>query len=110
VRAYRLVIGTSIVQERDRADVEYLHVELPAQALLLAEGVAAESYLDEGARGFFDPAGTCPAPGSLAEPPTRSPGRPGACLPFAPDDAFVEAIWHRLAQAGGMRRRARRLG
>jgi ELWxxDGT repeat protein len=99
VRAYRLVNGTSIVQERDRADVEYLHVELPAHALLLAEGVAAESYLDEGARNFFDPAATRAAPGSLAEPPAR----PGACLPFAPDDAFVAAIWHRLAQAGGAR-------
>jgi len=97
VRAYRLVNGTSIVQERDRADVEYFHLELPAHALLLAEGVAAESYLDEGARGFFDPATTRPAPGSLAE----APARPGACLPFAPDDAFVEAIWHRLARAGG---------
>jgi hypothetical protein len=99
VRAYRLVNGTSIVQERDRAHVEYFHVELPAHALLLAEGVAAESYLDEGARGFFDPAASRPAPGSLAEPPAR----PGACLPFAPDDAFVEAIWHRLAQARGAR-------
>jgi hypothetical protein len=100
VRAYRLVNGTSIVQERDRADVEYFHLELPAHALLLAEGVAAESYLDEGARGFFDPAATCSAPGSLAEPPAR----PGACLPLAPDDAFVAAIWHRLARASGARR------
>jgi hypothetical protein len=99
VRAYRLVNGTSIVQERDRADVEYLHVELPAHALLLAEGVAAESYLDEGARGFFDPAATRPAPGGLADPPAR----PGTCLPFAPDDAFVEAIWHRLARRAGAR-------
>ncbi len=99
VRAFRLVNGASIVQETDWPSIEYLHVELSKHALLLAEGVPAESYLDEGHRGFFDAVPTMAVPGSLDD----SAARPGACLPFAPDDAFVEVIWQRLARRAGAR-------
>jgi hypothetical protein len=47
-----LVNGATIVQEAaDR--VEYWHVELPAHDVLLAEGLAVESYLDTGNRCAF---------------------------------------------------------
>lgn len=52
VPADYLVNGTTIVQEPvDR--VSYWHVELDRHDLLLAEGMAAESYLDDGNRAFF---------------------------------------------------------
>ncbi len=53
VPAGALVNGASIVRMPMPA-VAYWHVELPAHALLLAEGLAAESYLDTGNRGSFD--------------------------------------------------------
>ena len=44
-----LLNGTSIVQlKRDR--VTYFHVELPEHAVILAEGLTVESYLDIGDR------------------------------------------------------------
>jgi hypothetical protein len=47
-----LINGTSIVQTR-RARVTYYHVELPMHAVILAEGLAVESYLDVGDRANF---------------------------------------------------------
>ncbi len=88
LRAFRLLNGASVVQEQP-ARVTYVHIELERHALLLAEGVAAESYLDEGHRGFFD--GATGLPGPLADRTTPT------CAPFAPDDAFAERIWRRVA-------------
>jgi Hint domain len=51
--ARQLVNGTTIRQEKGRASIEYFHVELDAHVILLAEGLAAESYLNTGNRGFF---------------------------------------------------------
>jgi len=48
-----LVNGETIVQETGRATVTYWHVELPQHDAILAEGVAAESYLDTGNRKSF---------------------------------------------------------
>jgi hypothetical protein len=48
-----LVNGTRIAQvERDQ--VTYFHVELPRHAVLLAEGLPVESYLDAGDRADFN--------------------------------------------------------
>jgi hypothetical protein len=47
-----LVNGTSIVQV-PMDEVTYYHVELPRHSVLLAEGLAAESYLDTGDRANF---------------------------------------------------------
>lgn len=47
-----LVNGTTIRQVRRRR-VAYFHVELPRHAVLLAEGLAVESYLDTGDRQSF---------------------------------------------------------
>jgi hypothetical protein len=51
-----LVNGATIVQEQV-AEVTYFHVELPAHKVILAEGLACESYLDLGNRGAFDNGG-----------------------------------------------------
>jgi autotransporter passenger strand-loop-strand repeat protein len=47
-----LVNGTSIVQTR-RPSVTYHHVELPGHAVILAEALPVESYLDTGDRANF---------------------------------------------------------
>ena len=51
--ARQLVNGTTIRQERDWTAVDYYHVELDQHAILLAEGLPAESYIDTGNSGFF---------------------------------------------------------
>ena len=53
ITARQLVNGATIRQEKGWTSVEYFHVELDAHAILLAEGLPAESYLDTGNRGFF---------------------------------------------------------
>ena len=51
-----LINGTSITQvKRDR--VRYFHVELPRHAVILAEGLTVESYLDTGDRMDFEQGG-----------------------------------------------------
>ena len=57
VPAKLLVDGITIVQERWWSAITYLHLELPEHAILMAEGLAAESWLDDGRRDAFDNAG-----------------------------------------------------
>jgi ELWxxDGT repeat protein len=47
-----LINGRTVAQER-AARITYWHVELPRHAVLLAEGLAAESYLETGQRDAF---------------------------------------------------------
>ncbi len=54
VHASTLVNGTTIVVESAIEAFSYYHVELAEHALLLAEGVAAESYTDRASRLAFD--------------------------------------------------------
>jgi hypothetical protein len=53
IPAWVLVNGTSIVQLSTVETVEYFHLELSSHDVILAEGAAAESFLDEGGRGVF---------------------------------------------------------
>jgi hypothetical protein len=53
IPAKLLVNGTTIVPAQGWRRVSYFHVELDRHAVLLAEGLAAESYLDTGDRGAF---------------------------------------------------------
>ena len=52
VPAHLLVNGATITQEPTDS-VTYWHVELPSHAIVSAEGLAAESYLDTGNRAAF---------------------------------------------------------
>ncbi len=52
IPARHLVNGRTICQERADS-VTYFHVELAAHDVILAEGLACESYLDTGNRGAF---------------------------------------------------------
>ncbi len=52
IQAEKLVNGATITQV-PMASVEYFHVELDSHDVILAEGLAAESYLDTGNRAAF---------------------------------------------------------
>jgi hypothetical protein len=70
VQAGALVNGTTIVRETVSADtLTYYHVELPRHALLYAEGLESESYVDNVSSWCFANASTRPASGPVAEMP-----------------------------------------
>lgn len=105
VCARQLVNGMTIWQEQGSRSVEYFHVELDAHAILLAEGLPAESYLNTGNDGFFSNADapTTLHPNLTSE--TAYPLREAASVaPFVWDEATVRPIWQSLAD------RARTLG
>ena len=49
----QLVNGASVVQCQDADPIAYYHIELPVHAVVLAEGMPAESYMDRGDRAMF---------------------------------------------------------
>ena len=97
--ARQLINGTTIRQEKGLTSLEYFHVELDAHAILLAEGLPAESYLDTGNHGFFTNSGE---PLVLHPDLTDESGYPtreaGSCAPFVSDEASVRPVWQRLAE------------
>ena len=96
--ARQLVNGTTIRQELDWTAIDYYHVELDQHAILLAEGLPAESYIDTGNRGFFANSGAPlvlhPDLTDVSDYPTREAG---SCAPFVTDEASVQPVWQRLA-------------
>ncbi len=92
--ARMLVNGRSIVIDRCTRVYDFFHVELESHAILLAEGLAAESYLDTGNRDLFinAHASVCASPATTM------------AAPLAVARTLVEPIWTRL------RDRARGLG
>ena len=78
--------------------VTYYHVELDRHAVLLAEGLPVESYLDTGNRAFFSNAGL-----ALVLHPEFQVNAglkrwaTDACAPLTVSPAAVEPVWRRLA-------------
>jgi hypothetical protein len=101
--ARQLNNGKTIRQEKGLNSVEYFHVELDAHAILLAEGLPAESYLNTGNRGFFAdsqyPLVLHPDLTDETDYPTREAG---SCAPFVWDEASVRPVWQRLAERAAM--------
>ena len=96
IPARRLINHVTIVQETGLPSVRYFHVELERHAILLAEGLPAESYLDTGNRGFF---GNADAPlilhpDLIGDEQARSKAKP--CVKFLIDEASVRPVWQRL--------------
>ncbi len=97
--ARQLINGSTIRQDTDRNSIVYYHVELEKHAIMLAEGLPAESYLDTGNRGFF---ANSDQPGHLypdltddADNATRAAN---SCAPFATDESSIQPVWQRLAE------------
>ena len=105
--ARQLVNGTTIRQERDNRAVHYYHVELDEHAILLAEGLPAESYLDTGNSGFFanssKPLVLHPDLTDETDYPTREAD---SCAPFVSNEANVRPVWQRLADRAAVIGRA----
>ena len=100
-----LVNGASIRQETAVAQVHYFHIELDRHDLLLADGMAAESYLETGNRGMFANADAPLVLHPRAEEAAAQQRRDAlSCLPLLGDPAGVEPVWRTLAA------RAERLG
>jgi hypothetical protein len=94
-----LVNGASIRQETGVSEVHYFHIELDRHDLLLAHGLAAESYLDTGNRGMFANADTAAAPDALSDAAAGQPMREAmSCLPLCGAPAAVEPLWRGLAE------------
>ncbi len=93
-----LVNHASIAIAKNVRTVEYVHVELPAHDILLAEGLPAESYLDTGHRATLLPSGAAVRPNPSEAAQIRFSR---SCASLATDAARVEPIWRRIAAAVG---------
>lgn len=93
-----LVNGASIRQEVGAPEAHYFHIELDRHDLLLADGLAAESYLDTGNRGMFANAGVpIVLHPTLEEPAAQQQREAMSCLRLRGDPAHVEPVWQALA-------------
>jgi hypothetical protein len=95
VPAWRLINGSSITQAPQVDAVTYIHIELDAHDIILAEGAPAESFLDDGCRGQFQ---------NAAEFHARYPGGTPTQSPIARvEDGFqLQAIQRRVAWRAGI--------
>jgi hypothetical protein len=96
IAARLLVNGATIVEDMACHAVQYFHVELDQHAVLFAESLPAESYLDTGNRAAFENGGTPVTLHPDFSLERRLPGRAASCAPFAVDEATVKPVWDRL--------------
>jgi antigen 43 len=100
IPARMLVNGSSIVVDTGITDYECYHVELDHHAILIAEGMEAESYLDTGNRaGFLD--GDVPAFRPDLAVRAEKSWAAHAAAPLATARREVEPIWNALAVRAG---------
>jgi hypothetical protein len=97
IPAKLLINDMTIVQDRQARVVHYYHIELARHAILLAEGAAAESYLDTGNRAFFSNAGLA----LVLHPEFQVNAglkcwETDACAPLAVSPAAVGPVWNAL--------------
>jgi autotransporter passenger strand-loop-strand repeat protein len=91
--ALSLVNGTTVIQEQDTRFVTYHHIELDGHDLMLAEGLAAESFLDTGNRDMFES-----SEGAMQlHADFRTPQTAATCLPIIRDGAALDAARAKLA-------------
>lgn len=98
VPAKLLVNGMTIVRDLNLTTVRYHHIELERHAVLIAEGVEAESYLDTGNRAWFSNAGVA----MLLNPEFGINEHlrcweTDACAPLTARPELVRPIWERFA-------------
>ena len=94
-----LINGTTVVQEQ-YGTVMYYHVELPRHDVLLANGLAAESYLDTGDRVHFANGGNVV---TLHPELTVRFWEAYGCAPLCVTGPEVDAVRARLATRGRRR-------
>jgi autotransporter passenger strand-loop-strand repeat protein len=92
VPAMHLVNGISVVQLESVETVEYIHVELDSHDVILAEGAASETFVDDSSRGMFHNAAEFAAlyPDTVAQPARY-------CAPRVEEGEALAAIRRKLA-------------
>lgn len=105
IPAVALVNGVSVVQLESVDHVRYFHIELAQHDILFAEGVAAESFIDDGGRMMFHNADEYRAlyPHDIAPPALY-------CAPRFESGVEVDRIWGRIAALAGILPDAGELG
>ena len=96
IPAAQLVNGTSVVTCDDMDPIAYYHIELPIHAVVLAEDMPVESYVDRGDRGMY-----------LTGVPHESGGLEHSkswsyCVPIVASGALVDRVRARLAWRAGI--------
>ncbi|MDE2005038.1 MAG: Hint domain-containing protein [Rhodospirillales bacterium] len=108
IAARSLVNGMTIRRDETRRVVEYFHVETDPHAVVLAEGMAVETYLDTGNRAIFENAGVAVLhPEFQINTALRSWDK-DACAKLAETPEEIAPAWQALAvraEAMGYRRR-----
>ena len=100
VPARCLVNGASILRDRGVHRVDYVHVELDSHDVLLAEGAASESFMDDDSRGMFHNAE------EFAPLYPEAPKPVGFCARRIEGGFELEAIRHTLALIAAQAARA----
>ena len=95
IAAQYLVNGVSIVREHGLDRVDYLHIELASHDVILAEGAATESFLDDDNRALFQNAA------EFYELYHDAAPVPGMSTPRAEQGPELEGIWRRLMALTG---------
>ena len=91
------LINERTIAREPRDAMTYWHVELDAHDVVLAEGLACESYLDTGNRAAFDNSGsTIQLIASFARD-TASVWEQDACAPLVRRGRILAAVRRRLA-------------
>jgi hypothetical protein len=94
IEAKTLVNGVTVIEEMATRFVTYHHVELANHDIMLAEGLAAESYLDSGNRMMFE----SDAAPMMLHPDFAAVSRAKACAPLVTDGDVVVAARARLLE------------
>jgi autotransporter passenger strand-loop-strand repeat protein len=94
IPAKALVNGVNIMQ-LSLAWVDYYHIELARHAVMFAEGLAVESYLNTGNRHEFENGGAI-TPFHAAQAMREA----ASCAPFVPDGPIVVALRQSAARRG----------
>ncbi len=103
IEAKTLVNGVTVTQDKTRRSVTSHHIELACHDIVLADGLAAETFLDSGNRGNFN----MNASPLALHPDFAAQSRQRACAPLAVGGDVVLAVRQRLlerAQALGFTR------
>jgi hypothetical protein len=95
MQAQSLLNGATVMREPAVGRIFYYHVELDRHAVLLAEGLPAESYLDTGNRGAFENGGQ---PTILHPDFALGIWREQACAPLVLSGPLVHAARRRLIE------------
>lgn len=97
IPARMLVNGASIAWDRNITSYDYLHVETDGHSVILANGLATESYLDTGNRRSFMQTGRVVSFGGAP-----ASWEHDAAAELVTDRARVEPIWTALAARAGV--------